>query len=441
MLIILNILTFLTGCGDSSQSENAQRLTYYSDGSESDFTDIIKRFNRYCESHDIEKKYRIEIINFESDEYAAKTNTEIMSGGGPDIMSLDQYLPFEKLIANDSLLDLNPILEADKSADRIDLSLYNANAMNAGVFDGKRLIIPISYVPNSLYAEKSVIEKFGLELKNKDKVSFKNVDEVFRSYFENPDGYSFLSAFENSADCYIFYLIYGSVDFENKETHFDTEDFRKALANIKLIKEHFGEIEFDGEFYIEPAYMLSAAATYENSGSPYFLTRYKSDTTILSGFSVNDNESTANFTNGLVLNKNTENPERILPFIKYILGENVQGNSTLGSYSMSVDLYSVPVSKIAFEENLKLAKEDTEDTAQANEDGDTVPFDINSDFMKAGIEISQNIDRFCIYLHPATSYFTSEVVYDLVLDYESGALSEDAFITKLTSAVNIYLKE
>lgn len=77
-----------------------EKLKYYNSNSEDDFSSLIKQYNKYCLKY-YDESYQIEIVEFEDDnDLYTKMSTELMAGAGPDIVSLNQKLPFEKLIEN-----------------------------------------------------------------------------------------------------------------------------------------------------------------------------------------------------------------------------------------------------------------------------------------------------------------------------------------------------
>ena len=143
---IITVFVF-SGCGESTASSNSSKLTYCA-YNEDVICDIIKRYNKYCTKH-YDESYQIEIVEFDSeDTMLTKISTEIMAGKGPDIISLNQKLPFEKLIDNGSFADIDELAELYKSD--IDFDDYNSTIMDCGIYNGKRYIIPIAYCPNIL---------------------------------------------------------------------------------------------------------------------------------------------------------------------------------------------------------------------------------------------------------------------------------------------------
>ena len=166
---IITVFAF-SGCGESTASSNSSKLTYcayYEDA----ICDIIKRYNKYCTKH-YDESYQIEIVEFDSeDTMLTKISTEIMAGKGPDIISLNQKLPFEKLIDNGSFTDIDELAELYKSD--IDFDDYNSTIMDCGIYNGKRYIIPIAYCPNILITTQEILDKYNLENTN---FSFKELE-------------------------------------------------------------------------------------------------------------------------------------------------------------------------------------------------------------------------------------------------------------------------
>ena len=141
---IITVFAF-SGCGESTASSNSSKLTYcayYEDA----ICDIIEKYNKYCTKH-YDESYQIEIVKFESqEEMNIKISTEVMSGGGPDIISLDQPLPFEKLIENHTFADVDELVNTYGS--NIDFNNYNTKVMESGIVNRKRYFVPFFYSPN-----------------------------------------------------------------------------------------------------------------------------------------------------------------------------------------------------------------------------------------------------------------------------------------------------
>ena len=106
LLVLIVIMNFV-GCTESENFGDAKnRMTYYTSNDSDDFCDLIKIYNNYC-LQNYDKSYQIAVLKFASeDEINTKLSTELMAGKGPDIISINQKLPFEKLLNNGTFLDV-----------------------------------------------------------------------------------------------------------------------------------------------------------------------------------------------------------------------------------------------------------------------------------------------------------------------------------------------
>lgn len=121
--IICAVILFCTACTSSENPNNISETVnnlpsyYYSAEGSGTVFDIIERYNKYCKRNG-EYDNQIELVKFESDKIMYDIiSTEIMAGKGPDIFSFDMLLPFEKLIGNGSLADINELIENDPAED------------------------------------------------------------------------------------------------------------------------------------------------------------------------------------------------------------------------------------------------------------------------------------------------------------------------------------
>jgi maltose-binding protein MalE len=160
LAILCAMLLSLTSC-DEYKIKSNEKLKYYTINNEDSVcVELIQKYNNYCLKN-LDESYQIEIVEFDSeDTMLTKISTEIMAGKGPDIISLNQKLPFEKLIDNGSFADIDELAELYKSD--IDFDDYNSTIMDCGIYNGKRYIIPIAYCPNILITTQEILDKYNL---------------------------------------------------------------------------------------------------------------------------------------------------------------------------------------------------------------------------------------------------------------------------------------
>ena len=94
-----------------------------------------------------------------------KMLTEVMAGEGPDLFFLEQgIMDIEKMVRRGVFANMEPYFEADN----FDWSGYNQAVMDAGVWDGQRLVIPLQYNFPMLYTSQTALDETGFSIENCD---------------------------------------------------------------------------------------------------------------------------------------------------------------------------------------------------------------------------------------------------------------------------------
>ena len=430
---IITVFAF-SGCGESTASSNSSKLTYcayYEDA----ICDIIKRYNKYCTKH-YDESYQIEIVEFESqEEMKLKMSTEIMAGEGPDIISLNQNLPFEKLIENEAFLDINSLINNDETKDKIELDEYNSFIMNVGVYDGKRYIVPLSYGMDVLVSTQERLKQFNVSGNNGETLTYSNVSVKFSPFFNSTTNYSFVS---NDSDTGLWFdhpmqlfsrFINSYIDFDNKSTFFTDDEFKDNLDIMREMvintREDNSNALFD-DLYINRSLPLITGkyAYYKSIGETPVVFR---------GLVKSDDIYSAFLEIGFAINNNTKLQEQAYAFIKYALSDDCQmricgakGNSLSASISF-------PLNNKAYEQ-LKY-------TASRVTDDDDRIIGIDNDFISTYMKIADYVNQCTLYRDASHSYYNSSVIGDIVDKYLSGDISKEKFIRQLTAATEIYLTE
>jgi len=94
------------------------------------------------------------------DTYKNKLITRLAVGEGPDIIRVEPGMlsAVHKIAGSGLLYDINKLIEKDKD---FKLSDYNKKVLDSGVFDGKRIFIPLGYNFRIFYAKRGVLEENG----------------------------------------------------------------------------------------------------------------------------------------------------------------------------------------------------------------------------------------------------------------------------------------
>ena len=110
-------------------------------------------------------KYFADSSSESNDEATQQMLTEVMAGSGPDLIFFDVgNMDIEKMVRRGVFADLEPYFEADN----FDWSGYNQAVMDAGVWDGQRLVIPLQYNFPMLYTSQTALDETGFSIENCD---------------------------------------------------------------------------------------------------------------------------------------------------------------------------------------------------------------------------------------------------------------------------------
>lgn len=420
------------GCSRNTILNDTENLTYYySKENYSSLIDLIQKYNISCS----DESYKIEIVEFKTEsEMNIKMSTEIMSGEGPDIFSLSQKLPFEKLASNNIIADINEIINS--YGYDIGLSSCNRTIMNVGVIDGKRYFIPLFYSPDVFITTEETLNKYNL---TSSEFSFKALSEKLS---KNKKEYSlFGSADDNIAFFYSFLDQY--IDFNSGNTEFNSDKFSEDLDSIySLIKNDTTDENVN--YFLYENINNGASILYKEMPAfsiivkTYSCLKYLGSTPVfVNNYNMDDDSISASTDVGIAVNDNCKNKEKLLPFIKYCLSCDVQKN-------MSEECMYLPVNSDAMEKCIDSIDE-------AIDFGDLIV----SDKEKAIVETAEsaairdykyiinNITKCNLYSfnYLSDTYFNSSVISDIVDKYLNGDISKEKFIHQLTAATEIYLKE
>ena len=252
----------------------------------------------------------------------------------------------------------------------------------------------------------------------------------FENYFLNDGGYSFVS---NELSDFLWFdypmqlfcrFLNSYVDFENKAVYFDTDEFKDNLDVMMQMltisqKNNTNEL-FDG-LYINRSFPLMA-------GSYSYYQSINETPVVFRGLTKSKDVNSAHIQVGYAINNNTQLKEQALAFIKYTLSDEIQeiGATASGSLSFPVN--------ISVYDNAKLV-------AGSRTDDNNKIIGIDNDFMKAYIDIADNVNACTLYRDVSHSYYNDNVIGDIVDDYINKGISKEKFIRQLSAATEIYLTE
>lgn len=456
------LLSVLSDCKNLGETESAECITYYKvkDGW-SRGESWIYDYNKSCDEED-----KIEIVEFESAEALKnKLTTELMTGGGPDIMNEAMFvsadLSIEKLLNMGAFMDLNELFESDSSDDKIDLTEQNQKALESGVLDGKRFCIPLYYVPNFIMTTKEKYSKYMNE--KTSSLSFDALidlsDKITKS--ENIKLYKYSDS--NNLESLLISFIDSNVDLVNKTSSLDSGKFNETVARIdKLIKKYSQSTKENQERVIDwteeidpDSYIFEdmiAQSPYDiYSGIVYI--EQRGDTPIIIGTPSNNPDTlSANIMESVFVNKNCNKTDKVLKAIKFAISEETQSEQVgaeIERYNPMFAAYSgslFPVNNKSFEKLMNTADSFTYNTKDSYYEGDNdgIPDDdkeqsaVSDESKKMLHEALESISDYKLDTY---WYYNTQVIYELFQGYLKSEITLDKFVGDLKSKTKIYLEE
>ena len=434
LAILCAILLSFTSC-DEYKIKSNEKLKYYTSNAEDDFSSLIKQYNKIClEKYD--ESYQIEIIEFENnDDMCTKMSTEIMAGEGPDIFSLSQKLPFEKMAANSTLLDVDELINTYYS--EINFDDYNAKVMESGVINGKRYFVPLAYSIDAFISTEETLGKYNLVSTD---FSYEALNDALS---QSGESYSLFGSTEDNLNFFYSFLAQ-FFDYNSSEIEFDTKDFSESLDYIyDLIN---NDTTDDNIYYFLYENISKGDSVFYKQFSSFelmvrtyaYLYYYSSTPVLVNNFSQSQNIISASVDFGIAFNSNCKHKEKLLPFIEYCLSESIQTNWNTEYCALAVN-----------NSTLKNSIGSAEQAIDFDEDGN---IDSNEEaiFEKAfttalndyGYMID-NITECSLYsfYDLSDTYYNSTVIGDIVDKYLNGDISKEKFIRQLSAATEFYLTE
>ncbi|GGF90169.1 ABC transporter substrate-binding protein [Paenibacillus aceti] len=129
------------------------------------YTQAAKKYEEQHSDVDIQiKEYsQVEASDLESDleKYVKTTTTELLSGKGADLITLDvSGLPVEKYVDKQALVNLSELMKQDPG--------FNSNSYEMNILEGAKMgeglySLPLRFFLDSLMGDKNAIEQSGVE--------------------------------------------------------------------------------------------------------------------------------------------------------------------------------------------------------------------------------------------------------------------------------------
>ena len=266
-----------------------------------------------------------------------------------------------------------------------------------------------------------------------------------------PLGYAL---FGNKDETYKFFLSYVNeyVDFYNKTTEFSSDEFTESLDYIgKMIRNDNSRKEgttwdIIGNYLFRTSQLSFDGSMMSTLNSYFYIYNNNSTPVIIPNYNKKANAVSAFVQCGIALNNNSNNKEKALAFIQYVLSYDIQKLWSESSSSSSIVVRALPVNKAAFEyviDHTSKRVYDINDDGEYEKSEEEYSDEIKTKFFNEYLDMINSISSCTLYdyLEFENTYYNSSVIGDIVNDYLSGDISKEKFIRQLSAATEIYLTE
>lgn len=236
LITLACIMLFMSGCSNGNtisqhNSSNGTIKIYLMNYDASVITEVSSYFSKLYPG------CNADIKSFDDyTEYKNNLNTELLAGGGPDVILFTPYTfdSINKTIKTNAFCDINPYIESDKS---FNMSCFNKKVMDCGIFDGKRYIIPLDYYISGFITTEELLQKNGISFNTKE-WNMKQLVDQLKAFIEKDKNYR-SEYFFNSSIGFDTYAVSSGllnfIDYEKSEVNFDNPEFRYLLKSYKDI--------------------------------------------------------------------------------------------------------------------------------------------------------------------------------------------------------------
>ncbi|MFZ5965614.1 MAG: extracellular solute-binding protein [Bacillota bacterium] len=409
-------------------------------------------------------EYRIDIQTYPSSDYETyvkNLNTQILSGKGPDIISV-AGLPYESYISKNILADLSDMMDGDKS---FDMSKYYTNIFDALKYNGNLYVLPTDFTFNVLMANQKILDQKSIKIDDSKWTwdDFKSIaEEVTQKDGDNGGGNRAALPSVSSMD--LLNLFTGGsysnyIDADGKNANFTSQGFVDLLNTVKA----FGDDSLtDSSVKTDMVSILEAAGREAIVFYPYNITDYNMYGFMKSAFkeqlslynipSAGDSNG-GTFTSSSIyaINRNSKYKSESWEFLKTLLSDDIQSQNMQGMMmqSQSGGAASLPKALGGFSVNKVAQQQKAQRAIDASRSGSMKMMmkSGNSDISLSSAPMSQSdIDYINKFISELKTYANadaniSSIIQDESKAFFSGDKSAEETAKLIQDRVNTYLGE
>ena len=352
---------------------------------------------------------------------------EITLGGGPDIIFISNHMSksidLHKTSESNAFADMDILIE---NSETFNFNDFKKDALDAGIINDKRVLIPISYYSEYMIGVKESFEYNGLEIP--EEFTMDTFIGIVEDYYQNTNSPAFFNSWEPYYLLSEFIQIGKPIEKSDrlkrlfevfKEDHKRNNDYQNTVNNFtdNFLNDH---ILFYNTWKVNQ---------YGDLHMYYNILNNKNESNmIIFEMPINENRfSKAYINEGFLININSKHKNEA--FIEYVLSEQVQ--SQLGI------IPNLPINKKAYENRTNgffdgycgcfdydFGVEETE-----------IPMELKMDYVDY-INNFQSYEYLGIF-----NYIYFNIAKEIIEDYYNDKITFDEMIDEINNKLSIYYTE
>jgi len=397
--------------------------------------DVIQKYNREIDEGNIDGR-KIEITEFQFEEIENlyhRISNEVMSGDGPDIIFVDEilssYLDLRRMAEQDAFADFDILIEKSET---FSLDDYNKDALDTGIINEKRIIIPLSFRVNYLVSTQENFDDIGISVP--DYLTYQNFFEIIEKCHNEPDLIGALYPLD--------VLLCNAISGEGIDTqeidlkkYMDLEvkdsertmllggisgglvDFYQYTCNGDILMNYSRNTGGDsGEFAI----LYNLYNIIENFYDKTFV--------MLNDPAINTETSYGYIETGCIININSKHKNDAFKFIEFILSEQCQ-------YGDTCRVFTIPVNNAAYES----AKSDFMNDVFIRNNSDYSSTPLPTEIKDSYISLVEGVSEYK-YIG-GERYILTQVINDSIDAYINNKIDFDTMVEEINRKIELYYSE
>ena len=369
----------------------------------------------------------------DSSVYSSRLSTELMAGTGPDIIFPRSMVDAEpgKLLNTDAFLDLNDLIESD---DSFNLDDYVKAVLDGGLHNGKRYIMPYTYMVPIYSASTKTLNEIGFDMsQSTDLISF--VNEAVRCLPKAQENPNFRSLFDTFlwSDITRFFGI-SLVDFETGEILPDEDSIRELFEAYKP----YHHIDSDSSRTIQSKFaesLRNGARSFLLELAPHGFFERTSYLKGNGGFEMLvipgiNGKTQSRAWDTAAIRSGSPNTENAWNFIKLLLSPVTQSN-------VNITAVWLPVHKEVLINKIEMDWYDYDGVVTTSTGDQFTCTRLSEAEMRAYMDAVLSVEDSLAY----ESHIIRSMLNDHIKPYFEGAVSLDATLSGLKSQLLLYLTE